>query len=173
LPGLDEERLIMKKTLLAIVSVSAVIAVAAGLLLLTGRSTAQDMDLEGASAEELAELGVVLEQPGEGDQAVIDSAAAASAAKARFDSGAEAREVVLARLHGGSGEVKDGQLVWVVNMDPNTISPLPRLGPGSFGSDDSSDAGDAKAVFSLVYVDAETGDILGGLERAYDAGSRD
>jgi hypothetical protein len=58
-------------------------------------------------------------------------------------------------------------------MDPDTITPLPKLGPGSFGSDDSSDPGDAKAVFSLVYVDAKTGEVVGGLERAYDAGSRD
>jgi hypothetical protein len=163
----------MSKSLLITVAVAAVVAFIAGFFFLVGSSTAQDMDLEGASAEELADLGVVFERPKDGDLPVVDSAAAASAAKARFDPGAEAREIVLARLHGGSGDVRDGQLVWVVNMDPDTITPLPKLGPGSFGSDDSSDPGDAKAVFSLVYVDAKTGEVVGGLERAYDAGSRD
>jgi hypothetical protein len=61
----------MSKSLLITVAVAAVVAFIAGFFFLVGSSTAQDMDLEGASAEELADLGVVFERPKDGDLPVV------------------------------------------------------------------------------------------------------
>ena len=62
--------------------------------------------------------------------------------------------------------------MWVVNLDPNTVVPFPRLGPGGGGETNdalqSTDPKDNVPQFSAVFVDAMTGKFLFGLEKGND-----
>jgi len=148
----------------------AVLALVAGVILLGETSTAQDLDLDGVSADELRQgFGVVLEPPRPEDRASVGPERALEVARSERGPDTKAREVILARIHEGSGRVVDGQLVWVVNLDPGSFLPIPPLGLGAGASDvTAAAAGEQRAAFSLIYVDAVTGEFLFGQEKGYD-----
>ncbi|MEX0682522.1 MAG: hypothetical protein WD472_03610 [Dehalococcoidia bacterium] len=127
------------------------------------------MDLEGVSAQDLSEFSIRLEPPASDDRPAFDEDRVMEVAR-KEQSDAIVREVVLARVHVQSELVKDGQLVWVVNWDPATVHPFPRLGPGP-GSDGldpyaGTDPNDRHVFLALFFVDAQTGAPLFGVQSA-------
>ncbi len=140
----------------------ALLALVAGVVLLGNRSAAQSFDLVGVSAEDLEGGGVVLERPESGDRPSVDAERASDIARGRHEPGATVREVVLSRMGDDLG-LREKQLVWVVSFDPDTIEPMPPLGPGPASS--SVDLETLEVVFALVFVDADTGEIVHSLQR--------
>ena len=76
---------------------------------------------------------------------------------------ASVREVKLTRWGGEDlRSLKNGQLIWVVNVDPDSVPPPPIRGgtlkPLPTGPDGSPDYG--KLRYLLIFVDAESGEFL-------------
>ena len=82
---------------------------------------------------------------------VIDEAAAIGIANGRPEPG-EVRQALLAR------DLFRGGLVWVINFDPDTVIPVP-----PFGGCYSTNPKDIKVIFSLMVLDADTGDYVRGM----------
>jgi hypothetical protein len=138
-----------------------------GMLLRGDGSSTQDLNLEGISKEELRAAGVTLQLATANDRASLDAEQATEIALERgHGPEVKVREVVLARMSGGGRN--DGKLVWVINFEPDTVQPFPLLaGPAG------SDPGERRIAFLLEYVDAETGEFLGGHERGAEPLSTD
>jgi hypothetical protein len=152
----------MRKAPALILGATALLALVAVVVLVGNRSAAQGLDLVGISAQDLKAGGVVLERPMSGDRASVDAEHASDIAKTRHAAGAAVRQVVLSRM-GDDLDLREKQLVWVVSFDPDTIEPMPPLGPGTASS--SVDLETLEVVFALVFVDADTGEIVHSLQR--------
>ena len=97
-----------------------------------------------------------------GDRASVDAVQATDIASGRHEPGAIVREVVLARMGDDLG-LREKQLVWVVSFDPASIVPMPPLGPGPASSPVNLET--LEVVFALVFVDADSGEIVHSLQR--------
>ena len=154
---------------MAAVPVVALFAIILLIGALGGWSPPPGLPLGGVSADELREnFGVVLEPPRAEDRPSVGPEEALEVAKKERGPDTKALEVVLARIHEGSGRVADGQLVWVVNLDPDSFFPIPPLGFSAGSADLVTPAVEQRAAFSLIYVDAMTGEFIFGQEKGYD-----
>jgi hypothetical protein len=116
-------------------------------------STAPGSPLRGVPAEDFAQLSI---KPAEaGTVAAIDEAAAIGIANGREEPG-EVRQALLAR-----DVFSGGQLVWVLSFDPKTVIPVPPLG-GCY----STNPKDIKVIFSLMVINADTGEFVRGMEHS-------
>ena len=128
----------------------------------SGDDSSGQITLDGVSAEDLEGGGVVLERPMSGDRASVDATQASDVARSKHAPGATVREVVLARMCDDLG-LREKQLVWVVSFDPASIVPMPPLGPGPASSPVNLET--LEVVFALVFVDADSGEIIHNLQR--------
>ncbi len=145
-----------------VLTAGVLLGTAIGCSLSAGDDSSDEITLDSVSAEDLKGGGVVLERPESGDRTSVDAERASDIARGRHEPGATVREVVLSRMGDDLG-LREKQLVWVVNFDPDTIEPMPPLGPGPASS--SVDLETLEVVFALVFVDAETGEIVHSLQR--------
>jgi hypothetical protein len=115
------------------------------------------VELETASGGALSESGITLLPPPPDLKAVVPQGVAEEVASDE-GRGAPIQEVVLARLV--AEEQGIDQLAWVVSLDPD-IAGLPPMAPvhGEWVND-----------FALVFVDAQTGDVLFATSRGHMVG---
>ncbi|MEX0682494.1 MAG: hypothetical protein WD904_14595 [Dehalococcoidia bacterium] len=144
--------------ILATLPVAALLAVVSLIGVTGGGSPSWESPLVGVSTEYFVQLD--LELPERGARPEVTSAEASEIARRHYQG--EVRQVLLARIHRG-GALDRGRLVWVVSFDPKTIvamSPSGWSGPYQTTMSGQPDFGEV--IYSLLFVDAATGESLTG-----------
>jgi hypothetical protein len=131
----------------------------AAVLYLAAHTEEAESPLHGVSATDFENIGISPAEPGADPE--VSRWEAIAAARPWHGGDGDVRQVLLARL---TGEPAAGGLVWVVSLEPDSIVPVPPLGPGPASS--PVDLETVEVVFSLVFVDAQTGQVVQGLERS-------
>jgi hypothetical protein len=125
--------------------------------------TKGDLDLVGVSTGGLEQRGINLVPVVGNDLALADAEQARQVANDRYGPDAAVRETKLARWGGEDvGSIRKAQLLWVMNVDPKSVSPS-QVSGGSFGSVPTNPGGgsdDGEVQYLLIFVDAETGKYL-------------
>lgn len=143
---------------LATLPVAALLAVVLLIGATGGGSPSGASPLVGVSAEDFEMLELVVAErdaePGVGKAEAREIAGG--------HGGGEVRQVLLARTH-RHDTADRGRLTWVVNFEPRTALPIPNFGPGvdCHGQPLSTDPKDQRVIYSLAYINANTGGITG------------
>lgn len=138
--------------------VIVVIAVVAALAVTppSGGGAPLQVVLDGIPERDFSDHGVRLIQPNRAP--TIDSAAAEIAAKSGVPGTPSVKETVLARVVNDRADPPVDTLAWAVSLDPASVHAFPVLGPGQYNQC-------VQPLYSVVFIDALTGDFLFGTER--------